>query len=319
MVTFLFYWSWFIALCAIISAAISLSAYLLSRRLSYFLESMLLFAYFFDLAIVARTSYYMAGDRLHSYEYFYITNPLESIFWGAVLVALMWAIFFSIIEESLYKIIIPTFIFVTLSLLALNISNNQIREFCFFTVRSLMVLCLIIASTWRYVRTDSVIEKMRLKRNRAIYFIAFLYIILSVAWNIFFMFILPSISFSETDLGLLPERNFVENLFFVCWGLHSIRFAVRVLRVHFDMPPENANHLDDLFIAECIEHYSVTFGLSKREREVLEFIMKGKSNSQISSELFLSQSTVKVHVHNILSKTSLSSREELIKHFWHFI
>ena len=50
--------------------------------------------------------------------------------------------------------------------------------------------------------------------------------------------------------------------------------------------------------------------LSEREREVLLRIAHGKTNPQIAGELYLSISTVKIHVSNILKKLSLPNRTE---------
>ncbi len=48
--------------------------------------------------------------------------------------------------------------------------------------------------------------------------------------------------------------------------------------------------------------------LSKREHEVAEQIALGLSNKEIAKTLFISLSTVKDHVHNILKKTNLPNR-----------
>ena len=52
--------------------------------------------------------------------------------------------------------------------------------------------------------------------------------------------------------------------------------------------------------------------LSSREIEVLNLIIKGASNGEISDELFISENTVKFHVRNILKKTGCSNRTELL-------
>jgi len=52
------------------------------------------------------------------------------------------------------------------------------------------------------------------------------------------------------------------------------------------------------------------FGLTRRESEVLRLVAIGRSNQQIASALFLSPSTVGVHVSNILAKMNVSSRTE---------
>ena len=53
-----------------------------------------------------------------------------------------------------------------------------------------------------------------------------------------------------------------------------------------------------------------TFGLSRREREVLVVIAEGRTNREIGERLFISQKTVGVHVGNILSKLGVSGRVE---------
>lgn len=48
--------------------------------------------------------------------------------------------------------------------------------------------------------------------------------------------------------------------------------------------------------------------LSPREREILKFIARGQSNKEIARALDLAESTVKIHVQNMLRKLNLSSR-----------
>ncbi|HQZ02180.1 MAG TPA: response regulator transcription factor [Thauera sp.] len=48
--------------------------------------------------------------------------------------------------------------------------------------------------------------------------------------------------------------------------------------------------------------------LSPREREMLQFIARGQSNKEIARALELAESTVKIHVQNMLRKLNLSSR-----------
>lgn len=49
-------------------------------------------------------------------------------------------------------------------------------------------------------------------------------------------------------------------------------------------------------------------GLSTREREILVVLARGASNKEIAREFELSESTVKIHVQNILRKLNLASR-----------
>ena len=52
--------------------------------------------------------------------------------------------------------------------------------------------------------------------------------------------------------------------------------------------------------------------LTDREREILALMVEGKSNSEISKSIFITQATVKYHVSNILSKLGVTSRTEAV-------
>ena len=52
------------------------------------------------------------------------------------------------------------------------------------------------------------------------------------------------------------------------------------------------------------------FGLTQREREVLDLLAEGRSNGQIAEELFITRKTASVHVSNILGKLGVASRGE---------
>jgi two-component system, NarL family, response regulator LiaR len=56
-----------------------------------------------------------------------------------------------------------------------------------------------------------------------------------------------------------------------------------------------------------------TLGISKREYEVLELIAQGLSNQEIAERLFVSTSTVKTHVSNVLAKLDARRRTQAIQ------
>lgn len=56
-----------------------------------------------------------------------------------------------------------------------------------------------------------------------------------------------------------------------------------------------------------------TLDISKREYEVLKEVSLGLSNKEIGDKLFLSESTIKTHVSNILVKLNAKRRTQALK------
>ncbi|WP_102373380.1 response regulator transcription factor [Raoultibacter massiliensis] len=60
------------------------------------------------------------------------------------------------------------------------------------------------------------------------------------------------------------------------------------------------------------ENIGDTFGLTKREREVLTHLIEGRTYEGIGRALFISASTVKTHVKHIYKKMGIQTRDEMI-------
>ncbi|EGU38258.1 hypothetical protein VII00023_16080 [Vibrio ichthyoenteri ATCC 700023] len=62
------------------------------------------------------------------------------------------------------------------------------------------------------------------------------------------------------------------------------------------------------YLAERANHSDVFDGLTDRELQILQQVAKGLRNKQIADILFISESTVKVHMKSLLKKLSVPSR-----------
>jgi len=93
-------------------------------------------------------------------------------------------------------------------------------------------------------------------------------------------------------------------------GPHELVEAVRMVRRgQVALSPDVATHLISAIRGQRRIGEPV---LTAREREVWRAVAEGLSNAQIASTLFLSEHTVKFHVHNLLRKLSLKTRAEAI-------
>jgi len=63
-------------------------------------------------------------------------------------------------------------------------------------------------------------------------------------------------------------------------------------------------------IAQRLAERMSTEKLTQREQDVLEQIVRGKSNKEIGAELDISEATVKTHINNLLGKLGVSDRTQ---------
>jgi DNA-binding CsgD family transcriptional regulator len=64
--------------------------------------------------------------------------------------------------------------------------------------------------------------------------------------------------------------------------------------------------------AAAIARLAQEHGITQREREVMELIVRGKSNKEIEEQLYISFSTVKNHAYSLYRKLGVKSRAQLI-------
>jgi DNA-binding CsgD family transcriptional regulator len=57
------------------------------------------------------------------------------------------------------------------------------------------------------------------------------------------------------------------------------------------------------------------YKITKREEEIIELLLEGKTNGEIQGKLFISFHTVKNHLSNIYRKFKVKSRHELVHFF----
>ena len=76
-----------------------------------------------------------------------------------------------------------------------------------------------------------------------------------------------------------------------------------------NLSPSTMERMEGIFNRLCRK-----YNISKREKEIIELILSGKSNREIEDALFISFNTVKNHIYNIYQKFGVQSRSQLIHH-----
>ncbi|MCP4217538.1 MAG: response regulator transcription factor [bacterium] len=81
-----------------------------------------------------------------------------------------------------------------------------------------------------------------------------------------------------------------------------------------DTPEVPLGSLEELSKSKAVADFFTKYKISKREKEILDLLLQGKSNKDIEDELYISINTVKAHVYNVFQKFGVKSRLQLM-HF----
>lgn len=84
------------------------------------------------------------------------------------------------------------------------------------------------------------------------------------------------------------------------------------IRAAFKGRPTLAPEAAQVLIKAATHAQEADKGLTSRELEILQLMVDGLSNPEMAKKLFVSRSTVKFHVSNILMKLGASSRTEAV-------
>jgi len=133
----------------------------------------------------------------------------------------------------------------------------------------------------------------RLRRAVRIFFI--------LSAGFFPLMYLDSVSpFVRAPSWLLPLDGTALPLYFLVLTSLSIRLATG----YFSEAP----YMDG---GRITDHFTGSFGLSRRELEIVQAAMNGDSNREIGEKLFISPKTVENHLYSIYQKTDVRNRVQL--------
>ena len=121
-----------------------------------------------------------------------------------------------------------------------------------------------------------------------------------------------TMSEARAVLEAIDDRAFVERLSFLPLRAR-MDCTVTILRLVLSGERHVSGEIMDTLMAWRSENATDPddgWTLTAREQEVLQELAKGASNKVIARELKLAESTVKLHIHHIISKLGVSNRTE---------
>ena len=118
------------------------------------------------------------------------------------------------------------------------------------------------------------------------------------------LFKIGEVNFTKGNVRLEVIVAIVALVFFFV-GLYFNNQAQKKISVGFNETPVTPEKVDYEQIKKV--------GLTQREHDVLVKMAEGLSNQEIAQQLFLSESTVKTHVSNILFKLEAKRRTQAIQ------
>lgn len=120
--------------------------------------------------------------------------------------------------------------------------------------------------------------------------------------------------FSALTIALLVL--FQISTYSVASGNFTLEFVIAIIAVlfffigiYFNKKKKLGADISKIIDAQKIKELEITL----REYEVLEQISKGLSNKEIGEKLFLSESTIKTHVSNLLVKLNAKRRTQAVQ------
>lgn len=318
--TVMFIYTVVVILVCFAAAVLSLAAFAVSRRKALIPQVLFFAFYAVELVSIFGEEWLQQNLPVDPSTYYDVGLPILRIILGAAILASLWQMLLNLLDKrSLVLTIVPTAVFVVACLAVVYLMPyGALRQWAFYTMRQAYIIWGLLFALWCWKASKDDTYKARLARYKGRYILLWVLLACILIEDLYIILLAPIPSASSGWLLLyLSSRNFSENVMMLFVAYFSVKKSIESLSLRFSAPPEQSEKTDLTgHIEDVLPAYAASHGLSKREQEVLGLVIAGKDNRTIASELFLSEGTIKTHVHNIMKKTQTSSREALKQDFW---
>lgn len=309
-----------VMLACVASGSVSLSAYFVSRRRSFLYAALMLLFDFLDLALIFQHEYLGQNVEYSITQFYTIDHPQLKMLLALGTLEPMWLILCDFVNEKRRAWrIVPAVVFVVATEIVLwALPVSELRQWLFYTLRQGFLIWCIAYAVYRYSTSQSEVERARMRRQEPVLLVTAVLCLCILIEDVAMILVFDSSFFAQE--ALLPlyisERNFSENILLLAFAFFTLRAAADTLRLRFKEPPAVDAPDTQAYVDELLPAFCERYNLTARERVIVEQVLQGKDNQNIASSLQLALGTVKAHVHNILKKTGVSTRQELTQLFW---
>lgn len=315
---FFFYTMTLIIVC-IVAAVISISAYASSRRRLFLYSCGLFTTYGIEMLEIFFFEYMWQNMEFPRENFYEVSNPLLRTIIATISLAFTWLIMLDVLDRHNKTLkFAPVAVFFVAEVFVLPLfANEQIGQFVYYTLRQAFLFWMVGYAAHVYRTTTDPASKARLKRLvPGLIIMTIITVCIVIEDAVMILWLDPEVVKSWQML-YLSERNFSENVLVCAFAVCVTWYAYHVMSIRVKKAPK-AEDVPDLerHAHDRIADYRQRHGLSTREAEILELVVQSKTNREIAESMFLALGTVKTHVHNILTKTGMKNREELIADFW---
>lgn len=197
------------------------------------------------------------------------------------------------------------------------VPTGAIQQYVYYSLRQVCLAGTLIFAYVGYKKLSDSGLKTKLASYKRSYIVLWILVAAVTIEDTIVILFLPPDSMAVLSLVFLSDRNFSENILLAYMAYLCLQHAFQLLSIRLRAKP-NVEEIAGLekSAGHQLEFYAPRHGLSNREGEVLRLVVLGKNNREIAEELYLSEGTVKKHVHNIMNKAHATTREDLVQKFW---
>lgn len=266
--------------------------YLRHRKKEYLFASLLFVFLIIESGIVALSEFSLSFEKLYeTSDLLYICmyfNYFIIIMIGRTIVGYAYDDPFTF-KEKLMAVLIPVVVIIVDTFISYEWLDIVIYSLFYF---SIIYLC------YRYYLNNRPSSKKTLWLLGSIVVIACIGIIEVVEYYV---------SYQETAEIITSQVTLdYRNLSFDLIKLILSVVAIKKIFSSFDSTDSKLN------IDEQVKLLTEEYELTNRQEEIVKLIVKGHSNKDIAELLFITEGTVKTHIHNIFKKVDISNRNQLL-------